>query len=99
MTRILFGMGAALLLCSCEPTTYGKAVQAEKTVQAKAPAAEAIPSCPTVAEVGTLDYLRCERLLQQQQQGIGGSGKQDPNVKFWREGEPGMERLSEPSTP
>lgn len=107
MRRILLGIGAGLLILSCgQPTTYGQAIQQKRSMvkspadeQRRAPPSriveEARPACPALAAEGSADYANCERLLQEEEQGLGGSGpaepepelppETDPNLRYWRD--------------
>ena len=68
MKRVLFALAAAALLGSCEPTTYGQAIQQQKQMEGTGGSGnpDALPSCPTIAREGTADYERCETLLERE---------------------------------
>lgn len=67
MTRML--IGAALLgalALSCEPTTYGQAVQQQKRESAlqREDDTTRATECPTIAAEGSRDYSRCQARLE-----------------------------------
>ncbi|MFL5321229.1 MAG: hypothetical protein ACJ790_16330 [Myxococcaceae bacterium] len=85
--KLLLGAACALAILSCEPTTYGQAVQQQKRAEAvpaatndraAEPGADA-PLCPTPAARGSRDYGYCEQELtnssvMNDESGTGGSG-------------------------